>query len=80
MGLVVEGEVAVWIVTQGGWSGVLPVVQGWRENVCHYLTHLFPHHYIGLAVLLMLLVLLVLLVLVIMLLPNLGIITLIQSL
>ena len=52
MGLVVEGEVAVWIVTQGGWSGVLPVVQGWRENVCHYLTHLFPHHYIGLAVLL----------------------------
>ena len=42
VGKVVEGQMAGWIVNQGGWSGVLPGVQGWRETTCHYLTHLLP--------------------------------------
>ena len=69
VGIVVEGQVAGWIVNQGGWSGVLPGVQGWRETACYYLTHLLPR----IGFLLMLLV--AVLVLVMKLLPNVGIIT-----
>jgi hypothetical protein len=67
---VVEGQVAVWIVNQGGWSGVLPRVQGWRETARHYFTHLLPC--IGVVIVL----LVAMLVLVIKLPPNVGKITL----
>ena len=70
MGIVVEGQMAGWIVNQGGWSGVLPGVQGWRETTCYYFTHLLPR--IGLLLMLLGAVL----VLVMKLLPNVGIITL----